>query len=176
ATPEVLVVVLTVNSVSAEVALWIWKAAEPLVAAANVAVPLAINALLLATVVAPLSATPPVPVAKLPVELDWSKLPFPAAKVKLLLAASCVEEPNEIPEAPELMVVIPVWELLPMVIAEAFPVPIDTVPVVPVEVPTSMATLPEAKAPEVTLPEVNEMLLVAAPLLLVVVTFTPPSP
>src|SRR3954463_7381047 len=74
---------------------------------------------------------------------------------------------------PALVVVTPA---LPMLMAEALAVPRLSVPVVPVDVPTSMDTLPEAKAPEVTLPEVMVMLEVAAPDTLVVVRFTPPAP
>jgi hypothetical protein len=47
--------------------------------------------------------------------------------------------------------------------ALALVVPIDIVPLVPVLEPTSIDTLPEAKAPLVTLPELMETLLVAAP-------------
>jgi hypothetical protein len=83
-------------------------------------------------------------------------------------------------EAVELLPRLIVWVaevvVFPMVTVLALAVPMDTVPVVPVEVPTSIETLPEAKAPEVTLPEAMVMLEVAAPALLVVETVRPLSP
>src|SRR5665213_3375846 len=192
-------VVSTVNNVSAAVAFWITKAVAELVASEKVAEPLAVKALLLATVVAPLSelvpepveklpepfwvkfllavmevspfrVTLPVPVAKVPDEALWSKLEAPPTKLRFW------PEPIDIPplavkpwvtvRAPPLVVVIPEW---PMVIAEALVLPRVTVPVVPVLVPTSIETLPEAKAPEVTLPVTILILLVATPAILVVV-------
>jgi hypothetical protein len=75
--------------------------------------------------------------------------------------------------APLLVVVTPA---LPIVMALALPVPRDMVPVLPVLLPTSIDTLPEAKAPEVTLPEAIVMVLVALPEWLAVLSEVAPSP
>src|SRR5665213_2923771 len=119
-----------------------------------------------------------VPFLKVPVvAADWSKEPEPAAK-EMLWLAPILAPPLTVSvwltvSAPWLVVVIP---LLPIVMALALPVPIWTRPVVPVELPTSMATLPEAKAPDVTLPDVMLMAEVAAPDTLVVSRLVMPAP
>src|SRR5665213_1758250 len=98
-----------------------------------------------------------------PVTFTFPLTPIPPFAVNVWLIVS----------APWLVVVIP---LLPIVMALALPVPIWTRPVVPVELPTSMATLPEAKAPDVTLPDVMLMAEVAAPDTLVVSRLVMPAP
>src|SRR5205085_2480046 len=61
-----------------------------------------------ATVVSPFKETLPVPVAKVPVLADWSKLPAPEAKVKLLPAPRVVLPFRPIPQEPDWTVVVDV--------------------------------------------------------------------
>ena len=129
----------------------------------------------LAPVVLPtvtLWALAPVPIFKAVPEAE-STVPEAPPKVRVVLLKTLLLIVLATDNVPPMAVLMPECPILtPLALAA----PNDTVPVVPVLVPTSMATLPEAKPPKVTLPEVMDILEVAALALLVVVRLTPPSP
>jgi hypothetical protein len=117
-------------------------------------------------------ALAPVPIFKAVPEAE-STVPEAPPKVRVVLLKTLLLIVLATDNVPPIAVLTPEWPILtPLALAA----PNDTVPVVPVLVPTSMATLPEAKPPKVTLPEVMDILEVAALALLVVVRLTPPSP
>lgn len=106
---------------------------------------------------------PPVMVAVLIVPVPVVMLPLLVASAPpavVMLLPLVVRPPGKLTWRP----------LLPIVMPDAFAVPILMVPVVPVLVPTSTLKLPEAKAPLVTLPVVIASALVAAPAALAVLS------
>lgn len=139
--------------------------------------PLTVKVLVPVTVVFPFSELLPLLVWKVPVALWASKEPEPALKDMPWLAPT-VMPPLAVKlwltvRAPLTVVVLPDK---PIDTALALAVPILTVPVVPVLVPTSIETLPEAPAPAVTLPEAIVMADEEPLATLVVVKLTPPAP
>ena|SRR5579871_4886015 len=104
--PILVCVVSPTNRLEVPAAFCIWKEVVLLALFWKRAVPLAVKVLPLATVALPLKLMLPVPVANVPLEPDWSKLPLPAVNVRFLFAAI---------------------EVLPF--SETLPVPVAKVPV-----------------------------------------------
>lgn len=67
-----------------------------------------------ASAVSPFNVTAPVPVLKVPLEADWSKLPAPPVKDKLLPEAIAVSPLSEIAPVPVEKVPTPLIAKLPL--------------------------------------------------------------
>jgi hypothetical protein len=88
---------------------------------------------------------------------------LPPLTVNVLVPATVVLPVRLIPPLPDWIKVCELPDTFPSTTADALPLPMDTVPFVPVELPTSIDMFPEAKTPLVTLPLVMLTSEVAAP-------------